>query len=200
MKSILQFVERTSAPSLLPVLRSQQQGEILALLLGDPDLELSLTEISQRTGAPHPSVYREVERAERAGLVTSRKVGNTRLVRANPASPYYPGLADVLTRAFGVPAVLAAALRPIAGLTEACIYGSWAARQAGQPGVRPVGDIDVLVLGDPDRDQLYAALEMAERRLGRPIQVTIRDQDWLTTGSGSFHDNVTSRPLYPLLP
>ena len=200
MKSIIQFVERTSAPSLLPVLRSQQQGEILALLLGDPDLELSLTEISQRTGAPHPSVYREVERAEQAGLVTSRKIGNTRLVRANPASPYYPGLADVLTRAFGVPAVLAAALRPIAGLTEACIYGSWAARQAGQPGVRPVGDIDVLVLGDPDRDQLYAALETAEQRLGRPVQVTIRDQDWLTTGSGSFHDNVTSRPLYPLLP
>jgi len=98
MKSILQFVERTSAPSLLPVLRSQQQGEILALLLGDPDLELSLTEISQRTGAPHPSVYREVERAEQAGLVTSRNIGNTRLVRANPASPYYPGLADVLTR------------------------------------------------------------------------------------------------------
>lgn len=187
-------------PSLLPVLRSQQQGEILALLLGDPDLELSLTEISQRTGAPHPSVYREVERAEQAGLVTSRKIGNTRLVRANPASPYYPGLADVLTRAFGVPAVLAAALRPIAGLAGACIYGSWAARQAGQPGVRPVGDIDVLVLGDPDRDQLYAALETAERRLGRPVQVTIRDQDWLTTGSGSFHDNVTSRPLYPLLP
>ena len=106
----------------------------------------------------------------------------------------------MLTRAFGVPAVLAAALRPIPGLTAAYVYGSWAARQAGQPGVRPVGDIDVLVLGDPDRDQLYAALETAEHRLGRPVQVTIRDQDWLATGSGSFHDNLTSRPLYPLLP
>lgn len=49
-------------------------------------------------------------------------------------------------------------------------------------------------------NQLYAALEAAEQRLGRPVQVTIRDQDWLTTGSGSFHDNVTSHPLYPLLP
>ncbi len=71
--SIVQFVDRTASPSLLPVLRSQQQGEILALLLGDPDLEVSLTEIARRTGAPHPSVHREVERAERAGLVTSRK-------------------------------------------------------------------------------------------------------------------------------
>jgi DNA-binding transcriptional ArsR family regulator len=200
VKSTLHFVDRTPAPSLLPVLRSQQQGEILALLLGDPELELSLTEIAQRTGAPHPSVYREIQRAEQAGLVTSRKIGNTRLVRANPASPYFPGLADVLTRAFGVPAVLAATLRPIKGLTSAFIYGPWAARHAGQAGVRPVGDIDVLALGDPDRDQLYAALQEAERRLGRPVQVTVRDQDWLTAGSGSFHDNVTSRPLYPLVP
>ena len=92
MKSIIQFVERQPAPSLLPILRSQQQGEILALLRGDPALELSLTEIAARAGAPQSSVHREIERAERAGLVTTRKVGNTRLARANTDSPYYAGL------------------------------------------------------------------------------------------------------------
>ena len=106
---------------------------------------------------PHPSVYREVQRAEQTGLVTTRKVGNTRLVRANTASPYYRGLAEVLTRAFGVPAVLAEALRGVDGIAAAYIYGSWAARHEGRTGQRPVGDIDVLVLGQPDRDKLYAA-------------------------------------------
>jgi len=191
-------VNRSPAPSLLPILRSQQQGEILALLLGDPDRELSLTEISQLTGAPHPSTYREVQRAEQAGLVTTRKVGNTRLVRANASSPYYTGLADVLTRAFGVPAVLADLLRPVKGIDEAYIYGSWAARHAGEPGRRPVGDIDVLVLGTPDRDQLYQALGLAEGKLGRQVQATVRDADWLNSGSGSFHESVTSRPLLKL--
>ena len=191
-------MNRSPAPSLLPILRSQQQGEILALLLGDPDRELSLTEISQLTGAPHPSTYREVQRAEQAGLVTTRKVGNTRLVRANASSPYYAGLADVLTRAFGVPAVLADLLRPVKGIDEAYIYGSWAARHAGEPGRRPVGDIDVLVLGTPDRDQLYQALGLAEGKLGRQVQATVRDADWLNSGSGSFHESVTSRPLLKL--
>ena len=191
-------MNRSPAPSLLPILRSQQQGEILALLLGDPDRELSLTEISQLTGAPHPSTYREVQRAEQAGLVTTRKVGNTRLVRANASSPYYTGLADVLTRAFGVPAVLADLLRPVKGIDEAYIYGSWAARHAGEPGRRPVGDIDVLVLGTPDRDQLYQALGLAEGKLGRQVQATVRDADWLNSGSGSFHESVTSRPLLKL--
>jgi DNA-binding transcriptional ArsR family regulator len=198
MKSILLLVDRQPAPSLLPILRSQQQGEILALLLGDPELELSLTEIAARLGVPHPSVYREIQRAEQAGLVTSRKIGNTRLVRANTASPYYSGLAEVLTRAFGVPAVLAEALRDVGGITAAYIYGSWAARHAGQAGPRPVGDIDVLILGEPDRDQLYAALSTAEQRLARPVQATIRDSGWLKSGSGSFHDTITSRPLLEL--
>jgi DNA-binding transcriptional ArsR family regulator len=198
VKSILHFVDRSPAPSLLPILRSQQQGEILALLLGDPGLELSLTQLAERLEVPHPSVYREIQRAEQAGLVTSRKVGNTRLVRADTTSPYYPGLADVLTKAFGVPAVLAQVLRPVSGISSAYIYGSWAARHEGQAGQRPVGDIDVLVLGEPDRDHLYEALSSAEQRLGRPVQATIREPDWLEAGSGSFHDTVTSRPLLKL--
>jgi len=198
MKSILLFMDRQPAPALLPILRSQQQGEILALLLGDPGLELSLTEIAARTGAPHPSVYREIQRAEQAGLVTTRKMGNVRLVRANTASPYYAGLADVLTKAFGVPTVLAEVLRPVAGIHAAYIYGSWASRHAGQQGQRPVGDIDVLVLGEPDRDQLYEALSAAERRLGRPVQATIRDATWLDSGTGGFHDTVASQPLLRL--
>jgi DNA-binding transcriptional ArsR family regulator len=188
-------VDKQPAPALLPILRSQQQGEILALLLGDPDLELSLTEIAARVSAPHPSVYREIQRAEQAGLVTSRKVGNTRLVRANTASPYYAGLADVLTRAFGVPAVLAEVLHDVSGIAAAYVYGSWAARYEGQTGQRPVGDVDVLVRGEPDRDQLYAALGTAEQRLARPVQATVRDRAWLESGSGSFHDAITSRPL-----
>ena len=198
LKSILLFVDKQPAPSLLPILRSQQQGEILALLLGNPDLELSLTDIAARTGTPHPSVYREIQRAEQAGLVTSRKIGSTRLVRANTASPYYAGLAEVLTRAFGVPAVLTEALQPVPGIIAAYIYGSWAARQEGQTGQRPIGDIDVLILGEPDRDHLYAALSTAENRLARPVQAAIRDPAWLDSGTGTFHDTITSRPLLKL--
>lgn len=198
LKSILHFVERRPAPSLLPILRSQQQGEILALLLGDPELELSLTDIAGRTGTPHASVYREIQRAEQAGLVKTRKLGNLRLARANTDSPYYQGLSDVLVRAFGVPAVLTEALGPVAGIDDAYLYGSWAARHAGEPGQRPVGDIDVLILGEPDRDQLFGALGAAEKRLGRPVEATIRDADWMGSGTGPFHETLTSRPMLRL--
>ena len=60
-----------------------------------------------------------------------------------------------------------------AGIEVAYIYGSWADRWSGAQGDRPVGDIDTLVLGAPDRDSLYAALSGAEEQLGRPVQVTV---------------------------
>ena len=46
-----------------------------------------------------------------------------------------------------------------------------------------------LILGAPDRDQLYAALSAAENRLGRPVQATVREAGWLNSGSGSFHSH-----------
>lgn len=198
MRDIVHVVDKSPAPSLLPILRSQQQGELLALVLGDPTIEAGLTELAERTGMAYPSVHREIERAEAAGIVTSRYVGRTRLVRANTESPHFTGLADVLVKAFGVPWVLGQALVGIGGIDAAYVYGSWAARHAGEAGERPVGDIDLLVLGSPDRDAVYQAVHSAERRLGRPVQVTIRAADWLVTGSGSFHDTVVSRPMVPV--
>lgn len=189
---------KTEAPKLLPLLRSRQQGEILALLLGDPELEASVTDIAAMAGVPISSVHREVERAEAAGIVTSRRIGNVRLVRADTDSPYYRGLADVLVKAFGPPQVLAEVLDDVDGVEAAHIFGSWAARWAGEGADRPVADIDVLVLGAPDRDRLYAALSVAEKRLGRPVQDAIRPADWIAEGTGSFHATVVSRPLVPI--
>ena len=195
LRAIIQFVDRTPTPSLLPIFRSQQQAELLSLVLGDPTIEHTLVELSERTGIPYASVHREIERAEAAGLSTSRLVGRTRLVRANESSPYFRGLSDVLVKAFGVPWVLGRALDGIGGIEAAYVYGSWASRFSGEEGGRPVGDIDLLVLGTPERDDVYAAASDAEGKLGRAVQVTIRSTDWLTGGSGSFHDTVVARPM-----
>lgn len=197
-RSTIHFVDRTATPSLLPIFRSRQQAELLALVLGNPDLELSLTDLAARVDTPYASVHREIERADAAGLVSSRRIGNTRLVRANTASPYFEGLSEVLTRAFGVPAVLACALEHVEGIVKVFVFGSWAARLSGNDGNRPVEDIDLLVLGKPDRDRLYVEVARVEPRLGRPVQVTIRAADWLASGDGSFHATVVSRPLVPV--
>lgn len=127
--------------------------------------------------------------------VTRRLVGRTRLIRADVSSPYFAGLSDVLVKAFGVPWVIGQELAAVDGIDAAYVYGSWAARFSGEDGDQPVGDIDLLVLGGPDREDVYAAASAAEHRLGRAVQVIIRSADWLTDGSGTFHDTVVGRPM-----
>ena len=191
-------MDKAPAPPLLPIFRSQQQADLLTFLLTQPEREISVTELSRRLGIPYPSAHREVERAQAAGLVRSRRIGNTRLVQADVDSPYHRPLADLLERAFGVPWVLAAALASVDGITEAHVFGSWAAAHAGAVPERPIADLDLLVLGEPDREALYAAAAAAEERLGRPIEITIRPATWLEDGDGTFHATVTARPMVPI--
>lgn len=192
MDDIIQVMDKSPVPSLLPILRSHQQGELLFYVLGNPEKELSLTGLSEQLAFPYASVHREVERALAAGLVASRSVGRTRLIQANTESPYFESLADLLLKAFGPPVVLGQLLGSVDGVAEAFVIGSWASAYQGVKPERPIGDIDVLVLGDPDRDALYAVATEAERRLGRAVQVVIREQGWLENGSGAFHANVQS--------
>ena len=77
----------------------------MALILGSPTVEFTLAELAVRTEIPYASLHREIERATAAGLITRRNIGRTILVQADTTSPYYSGLSDILTKAFGVPRV-----------------------------------------------------------------------------------------------
>ncbi len=63
---------------------------------------------------------------------------------------------------YGPVAVLGELLASVPGVAEAYVYGSWAARYRGQAGDVP-RDVDVLVIGDADEDDLYEAARAAER-------------------------------------
>jgi hypothetical protein len=79
---------------------------------------------------------REMARAEQTGVVKSRRVGHTRLVTAAD-SPLTGPLTELLLRSFGPRQVLAEALARLDGIEAAYLFGSWAARYAGQEGRAP---------------------------------------------------------------
>ena len=74
------------------------------------------------------------------------------------------------------------------------IFGSWAARYEGESGPAP-RDVDVLLIGEPDRDAVYEASRRAEARLGREVNVVIRsDGQWHSAADG-FTRQLRSSPL-----
>ncbi len=183
---------------LVPLLRSRTQAEILTAVLLNPEREWSLTELARQVGSSIATVQREIQRAEEAGVVRSRRVGNTRLVRADLEGPLTEPMTELLLRSMGPKQVLAEALTNVPGVEAAYLFGSWAARYAGERGRSP-HDIDVLVVGEPDRDKLDETLSEAERRLARPVQATIRRRSWWDKSDDAFHKEIAKRPLIELI-
>ena len=185
---------RTTAPPLLPIFRSRFQAELLSATLLEPEREESLTQLAARLGADVGTVQREVHRLERAGILQTRRVGNTRLVSADTASPIYRPLAEVVLRAFGPLHVVTEEFTRIEGAQEVYLFGSWAARYLGEEGTAPA-DLDVLVIGSPSRDEVYEASMRAERRLGREVNATIRSKPSWERGRDGFIRQLRRSPL-----
>ena len=187
---------RTGAPLLAPIFRSDGQARLLAvLLLGDD--ELSVTDLARRAHLAYPTAHREVARLLEAGILVERPVGRTRLIRANADSPLTGPLREILVVSAGPAALLTEELGRIAGVESAFLYGSFAARLLGVEGLTP-NDIDLMVIGAPDVDEVYEICTRVEAAVHRPVNPTILTAAELADQSG-FLDSVRSGPIVSLI-
>lgn len=191
---------RSAPPALLPILRSQVAGELLALLYLHPEEEYSLTEAAGAIDANLNAVHYETARLAEGSMIKTRKRGNMRLIRAATDSLLYRPLTDLLAVTYGPLPVLADLITDVKGITEAYIYGSWAARYRGEPGPTPV-DVDVLIVGSPDPDDLDEAAERAQVTLRRPVNIRrVRPETWNASDpTDPFIKSLKSRPLVTLV-
>ncbi len=188
---------RTPAPPLLPIFRSELQGRLLAFLYSNPDRGQSITALARRSASHIATVQREVERLEEAGILVSERVGRTRLVRPNLLSPYTDDLGSLVLKAFGPVRVLGDLLSAIPGVGRAYVFGSWADRYRGVRGPASA-DIDVLVIGRPDRDAIDQAALDARERMGREVNITIRSRKAWERGDDGFLQGVRAGNLVPI--
>ena len=184
-------------PPIMPIFRSQLQGELLAAVLLSDD-EYSLTDLAHRLSAALSTVHREAQRLERAGVIRSRRVGNVRFVRANRRSPAYAPLRELVERYFGVPVIIGEEFKGVDGIDQLYIFGSWADRFRGVEGPEPQ-DVDLLAIGKPDRDDAYESALRVERRIDKPVNVTIRSTEAWSRKEDGFLQHVASGSLIPII-
>ena len=189
---------KVSPSSLAPILRSDAQGRILARVLADPEQRYSLSDLVTWSNTSMPTVTREVRRAEEAGIVVTEKVGPIRFVRAGVDHPLYSSVRRIILATYGPPIVVAEEFADVKGADAVLLFGSWAARYVGEPGRAP-NDIDVLVVGSADREVVDEAAERVERRIGMPVQATVRTRLQWESGRESFIREIKSRTLVPIL-
>src|SRR5699024_1708463 len=170
-------------------------GDLLALLFLNPDHEYSITSVAEHVSASVKAVQQEVDRLVRAGLLSDRRLGTSRLIRSVQDSLLTRPLTDLLAVTYGPLPVLTDALAGLDGVDEACIYGSWASRYRCEAGSVSV---DVLVVAITYADEVDDRARAAVVVLRREVNIrTVRPGTW-ETNDDPFIRTVRSRPMVKL--
>ncbi len=160
--------------------------------------EQSIADIARATSVSEATVLREVDRLIETGFVTERRQGRSRLIRPDRTNPATSPLTALLAVTVGPAHLLRERLAEVRGLDFAAIYRSWAARATGVVGDLPA-DIDVLVVGDVSRTEVYEIAEDASGSLGREVNVAVIARDRWIAGTDPFVATVQQRALVTLV-
>ena len=162
-----------------------------------PQARPHLRKLQRDLGLGSASIQRDLARLTAAGILRSAW-GSGRTVSYSAVPGPFWELARKLVAASDDPAqILAAALRDVAGIEAAFLFGSHASGTA-----QPDSDVDVLVVGDAvDRRGLHRQLFEVGQTLGRQVNALCYTRQMLAerlaSGAG-FAREVLERPTIPV--
>ncbi|WP_130907696.1 nucleotidyltransferase domain-containing protein [Pseudomonas sp. Sample_16] len=162
--------------SLSEALFTTTQQKVLGLLFGKPDRSFYANEIVRWAQVGKGSLMRELDRLQRAGVLTMSRQGNQTHYQANPDCPIYTELMGITRKTFGIAQPLRDALQAFADqLDWAFVYGSIAKDQANAS-----SDIDLMLIGKGlHYSEVMERLLPLEEQLSRTFNPTLyTPEDW----------------------
>ncbi|HEX7942152.1 MAG TPA: nucleotidyltransferase domain-containing protein [Gemmatimonadaceae bacterium] len=167
---------------------SRTQQRVFSLVFGQPERAFGLSELIALAGSGSGAVQREVQKLLDSKLIVAIIAGQQKRYQANRAAPIFQELRSIVEKTAGVPGRLRAALAPLAErIRLALLYGS-VAKQTDTA----MSDIDVLVISDDlTLEEVFTALQDAERDLGRRVSPTLYTSDEFRRRRRSGHPFLT---------
>ena len=145
------------------------RGAVLSVLYGHVGKGFYLRQLARLTDIALGPVQREIRQLLEAGLVTRRTVGTQTLYSANQNSPVFREIKNLVTKTVGMRDIVAHALDPLRErINLAFVYGSVARSRETEH-----SDVDLMIVGKLDFDEVVACLAGAEKTLNREINPTV---------------------------
>jgi predicted nucleotidyltransferase len=162
---------RRSRPrSLADALFTRTQQRVLGVLFGFPDRSFYASELIRTAGTGSGAAQRELAKLEDSGLVVGRRIGHQKHYQANPSSPLFTDLRNIVLKTVGLAEPLREALKPLSSAIRAAfVYGS-VAKTTDRSG----SDIDLMVISDGlTYGEVFGALERVAKDIGRTVNPTV---------------------------
>jgi len=159
----------TEAPKLSDLLFGQIRGRNFALLYGWADKAFYVRQIARHVHASAGAVRRELEKLAAVDLIVRTSVGNLVFYQVNQRHPVFAEMRALVNKTVGIFNVLRSALEPLAEqVAVAFVYGSVARQEE-----TAASDIDLMIIGQVELDNVLARLSAPENTLGRTINPTV---------------------------
>ena len=155
---------------LIRLFSSETRVSLLTLFFTRLDKRFYVRELARQLGRDISGIKRELDNLERAGLLTSEKVGNLRYYRVNKGSPVYEEIKGIIAKTTGVHASIRDGFRKIKGIRTAILYGPEQHEEGG------LGPIRLMVIGEIDLNDINDAVRVLENRLNREINYLVFDE------------------------
>jgi len=155
---------------LVRLFSSETRVSLLTLFFSHIDKRFYVRELARQLGRDISGVKRELDNLERAGILTSEKVGNLRYYRVNRGSPVYGEIKGIIAKTTGADGSIRDGLRKIKGIKTAILYGGEQREKEGG-----AGSIRVMIIGSVDLNEVNDTVATLENRLGREISYLVFD-------------------------
>ena len=168
-KDTIVLIMSTTPIALSDVLFGQIRGRVLALLYGQVDKPLYLRQIARHVNASVGAVQRELEKLAEVDLITRTSVGNQVFYQVNQRNPVFVEMRALVSKTVGIFNILRSALEQLVEqVTVAFVYGSVARQEE-----KAQSDIDLMIIGNVELDDVLARLSDSETTLGRAVNPTV---------------------------
>lgn len=176
---------------------SRVRAKVLAAFFLSPGEKHNAWELAHRLGENYSTVWKELVRLERSGILIGEQGSHSKDYQINKDCPIAPELLSIVLKTEGAGVVIKNKLQEMGMVNEAFIYGSYASGEADAG-----SDLDLMIIGEVNLDQLAPVISGLEKELNRPINYIIySEEEWneKLVAQDPFWDRVTKAPKIILI-
>jgi predicted nucleotidyltransferase len=149
-------------------LRSELRRKLLAYFYANRSARVYVRQLASALDVDSTNLSRELARLEREGLLHSEIEGKQRYYGINQQYPYLKAVLSLLQGTVGIVPTLKSVLHHVPGIDKAYLYGSFAKNEADAS-----SDIDLLIIGQPDANDLVKEISRLEKSINREVSYTV---------------------------
>ena len=173
--------------------RSRVRDRILLEFFAKPGTSAHVREMARRVNASAPTVGSELAGLARLGVLQTQTVGRSLVYSINERSPLLGEIRGLVQKTIGIEGLIRKAVEQLPGIDATYIFGSYAAGTDTSQ-----SDVDLLVIGRPDRVALSEQLAPVERAIGRDVSVVTKTEAQLRErrrSGDAFWRQVLGKPM-----